>query len=337
MNDTKLYRGIDSDRALMITDACNSGGFGEGLVKMRAKAAGQFLSIFNRLKGRAVITSSKPDELSWEDPMHENSIFTHYLLKGLRGSADNPTDGVITLNELYNFVYDHTKKSTKGLQHPQLFKAKNHDPSTPVFKIPTYDGPLNIDVQFKYLDDNNNVKRLTTDSVLKDGQGVGVAFKPNSDCYVHIFWWDSSGNLGRLFPNPNLTDGDGKVEGGKTYWLPSREGEGSEHRWYELDSNPGTETLYFVASRSKNEQLTKLYSQMVRLAESGAGTQQKAAIAKKIDREISLMGFTNRTRIKGAAAKPSRRGEEFSSELADRIKIMGPDAMFSIKFRHISK
>ena len=49
----------------------------------------------------------------------ENSLFTHYMIEGLRtGAADRDEDGLITIDELYDYVYEHvlndTPKQTPG-------------------------------------------------------------------------------------------------------------------------------------------------------------------------------------------------------------------------------
>jgi tetratricopeptide (TPR) repeat protein len=49
----------------------------------------------------------------------ENSLFTHYMIEGLRtGGADRDEDGLITIDELYDYVYEHvlneTPKQTPG-------------------------------------------------------------------------------------------------------------------------------------------------------------------------------------------------------------------------------
>jgi hypothetical protein len=49
-----------------------------------------------------------------------NSVFTHYLLQGLKGAADANGDKVVTINEAYSYVYERTKAETEGAQHPQF-------------------------------------------------------------------------------------------------------------------------------------------------------------------------------------------------------------------------
>jgi hypothetical protein len=46
-------------------------------------------------------------------------VFTNSILLGLRGSADdNPTDGVVTVGELVDYVRAKVPEETSGEQHP---------------------------------------------------------------------------------------------------------------------------------------------------------------------------------------------------------------------------
>ena len=63
-----------------------------------------------------------------ESPDANNGIFTYYMLKGLRGDADNG-DKVITVEELHNYIRKNVHDKTKSLysslpQTPQLFTEK---------------------------------------------------------------------------------------------------------------------------------------------------------------------------------------------------------------------
>ncbi len=65
--------------------------------------------------------SSRTDEVSRERKGWKNSIFTTYLVKGLRGMADANRDRRITARELFNFVSKNVKTSTKNRQHPVMW------------------------------------------------------------------------------------------------------------------------------------------------------------------------------------------------------------------------
>ena len=55
--------------------------------------------------GRHVITAGTKDDEALEYNNLEHGALTHYLLKGLRGEADNsPMDRIITLGELKNYL-----------------------------------------------------------------------------------------------------------------------------------------------------------------------------------------------------------------------------------------
>jgi uncharacterized caspase-like protein len=338
MNDRNLFKGIDSERVVLVTDACNSGGFASGLGKGTAKAAQQFLAVFEGLQGRVALASSRPDELSWEAPMFGNSVFTHFFLKGLRGDADKAKTGEISVKDLYEYVYENTRTATKGKQHPQIYSVHGRNDETRIFSAPKYADSLSIKVQFEYVDDEGKVRVLHDGSMLKDGQKLGISFRPESDCFVHILWWDSSGKMGRLFPNPRLTAGDGRVRGSQTYWLPIKEGESPKQRWYCLDRNPGDETIYFIASREPNRKLETLYAALQQSIQGGIGESKGAEIMSEIEREVNIMGIEDYTVTdKTVKIEAHVDRQALFEEMENKIKIAGADAVFRVKFKHVNR
>ena len=319
MTTSGLFKGIDSDRLILISDACHSGAFSSALDKSSAKAADIFFSVFKNLQGRFAFASSRPDESSWEDAeKFGNSTFTHFVLKGLRGAACNKSsNGVITVKDFYEYVYAGTRAETKGKQNPQLYAAKGRADETPMFRAPVYNNPLNIKVYFMTQDDDGEVKPLTNDSTLKSGQRIGLGFQADADCYVHVVWWDSNGNVGRLFPNPKLTEGNGEVKAGVPVWLPSNKGK----HWYVLDKNEGEETIYLVASRERNPKLEELYT---KLKSSG------------LEREFNLMGIEDYTVPDKAKQLSGKDKQQLFEKMENQIKVVGADSAISIKFKHVA-
>lgn len=62
-----------------------------GTVASRTTRAGlddPFLERLTRSKGRAIITASRPAEVSVELPELGHGIFTHYVVTGLKGAGD---------------------------------------------------------------------------------------------------------------------------------------------------------------------------------------------------------------------------------------------------------
>ena len=70
--------------------------------------------------GTAFLLSSKSEEYSLESQGLRQGIFSHYLIKGLKGEADTNTDKMVTLDELYTYVYGNVRKYTGNLQTPVL-------------------------------------------------------------------------------------------------------------------------------------------------------------------------------------------------------------------------
>ncbi len=69
---------------------------------------------------RQVITAGKADEIVADGggPSGENSIFTGYLLEGLRGAAVD-ANGVLTANDLMHYVYRKVAQDNRSQQTPQ--------------------------------------------------------------------------------------------------------------------------------------------------------------------------------------------------------------------------
>jgi hypothetical protein len=105
-----------ADVRLAVVDACSS----SGLLEAGGKPAPAFdLKLDDRLNvaGEALITSSAANEPSVEAGAFHGSVFTHHLIAGLRGAADQSGDGQVTLEEAYRYAYDRTTEGESG-QHP---------------------------------------------------------------------------------------------------------------------------------------------------------------------------------------------------------------------------
>ncbi|MCP4932980.1 MAG: hypothetical protein GY927_01970 [bacterium] len=75
----------------------------------------------------AVLTATDAETLAQEDPELGHGIFTHSLLKGLKGAADNNEhgrkDGRVQMGELSEFVKKLVRKITGGNQTPTAFMS----------------------------------------------------------------------------------------------------------------------------------------------------------------------------------------------------------------------
>ena len=52
-----------------------------------------------------------------------HGIFTHYLVEGLNGDADVDRNGIVTLQEIYEYVRQHVEQTSRAIgggQHPVM-------------------------------------------------------------------------------------------------------------------------------------------------------------------------------------------------------------------------
>ena len=133
MDDIQTIFGrIEADRVVMFLDSCYSGAAGLGgkggrtFAPKQTRAMNlddQFLDRLTRSKGRAIITASRPSEVSIELPELGHGLFTYYLLEGLRGKGDLNRDGIVSLQELYEYLEQQVtqkSRSVGGNQHPVM-------------------------------------------------------------------------------------------------------------------------------------------------------------------------------------------------------------------------
>ncbi len=114
-----------SKRQVLILDCCNSGAFPQG-TKAELGGAMGLLQAFQGY-GRFVLTASDATQFAWEGNKvlggTDNSLFTHYLIEGLKGEADNDGDGKITVDELYDYAY-HQISTVTPKQRPTKSASK---------------------------------------------------------------------------------------------------------------------------------------------------------------------------------------------------------------------
>lgn len=115
-----------SKRQVLILDCCNSGAFAQGTKAATGTSIG-IASAFEAGYGRIILTASDSTQFAWEGDKiigeTDNSLFTHFLVKGLEGEADLNSDGRITVDELYDYAYEKVKLATSK-QTPSKFSSK---------------------------------------------------------------------------------------------------------------------------------------------------------------------------------------------------------------------
>jgi hypothetical protein len=116
-----ILQRIRSERLVFIIDSCYSGASGGRTVKTdgkRASISDRFLDRVVSGKGMIIMTASGANEVSLEKEDLRHGVFTYFLLDGLEGKADTDHDGVITVDEAYDYVSKNVPKATGQEQHP---------------------------------------------------------------------------------------------------------------------------------------------------------------------------------------------------------------------------
>ncbi len=123
LSELKAAVGATAARTrVIVIDACRAG----SLTRKGARPAAPFTIVAeDRLStdGLAIVTSAAAGEDAQESESLRGGVFTHHLLAGLEGAADQSGDARVTLTEAYQYSYARTVATTSGaptLQHPSF-------------------------------------------------------------------------------------------------------------------------------------------------------------------------------------------------------------------------
>jgi tetratricopeptide (TPR) repeat protein/uncharacterized caspase-like protein len=99
---------------VLLTDACHSGAI------TPEDSAAINRGLINLNQSIFVMSASRDRESSFESPDWGggHGIFTYYVWQGLRGAADADGNGVVTADELAEYVRTNVRRDTKGQQNP---------------------------------------------------------------------------------------------------------------------------------------------------------------------------------------------------------------------------
>ena len=122
----ELFKESKAKHKICLADACHSG----SLMAMRAPLDGTLRKYYEAFEesdgGTALLLSSKGDEYSLEDKGLRQGIFSHFLIRGLKGEADDDKNKIVTISELYNFVYANVRRYTGNAQTPTISGQYDH-------------------------------------------------------------------------------------------------------------------------------------------------------------------------------------------------------------------
>ena len=133
MKHAELLNIFDNSKAkhkLCLADACHSGtlatpkdGYSSGMKTF-------YTAFESSAGGTALFMSSRGEEVSLEDHGLRQGVFSHFLIRGLKGESDVNKDKIVSVSELYRFVTTSVKDYTSGAQNPVI--TGNFDMKMPI-------------------------------------------------------------------------------------------------------------------------------------------------------------------------------------------------------------
>lgn len=106
---------------------------------------------------------------------------------------------------------------------------------------------------------------VTRDTTLKTGDQIKMLVELTKKCSVYVIYHGSNDEISLLFPY-ELGQFEKDYRIGEKYYIPSG------NRWYELDDNVGTESIYLIAS---SKRLSTLEELLTKYYESTLGVKEK--------------------------------------------------------------
>lgn len=123
---------IKAKNKILLTDSCHSGAISPEDSAAVNKTLGQLdRSLFS-------LTASRDRERSFEsaDWGGGHGIFTYYVVKGMEGSADTSGDGIVTADELAEYVHTQVREASNGQQNPTSDRG-SFDPNMLLAYVPS--------------------------------------------------------------------------------------------------------------------------------------------------------------------------------------------------------
>ncbi|MFH8798621.1 caspase domain-containing protein [Streptomyces sp. NPDC017936] len=149
----RCMRRTRAGSTVLFLDCCYGGAFSRGSSSVRATGDVNALESFTGDKppggrGWAVITASNSMEYAFEGPeladrsAPQPSVFTHAVVQGLQtGEADLDADGEVSLDDLYDYVFDHVRE-----QNPNQTPSRTVEMQGDLYLAHSRRGRINIPV-----------------------------------------------------------------------------------------------------------------------------------------------------------------------------------------------
>ncbi len=162
---------INGKWKVLITDSCHS-----GAITPEADRNTVNNTLLDLDKSLFSITASRDREQSFESANWGggHGIFTYYVVKGLEGEADTDGDGVVSADELAEYVHTNVRQATNAAQNPTSERG-SFDPNMVLAYNPTHITAAKLPPpKYGSLIIETNMDNV---EVFVDGQSAGVVNK----------------------------------------------------------------------------------------------------------------------------------------------------------------
>jgi tetratricopeptide (TPR) repeat protein len=240
---------IKAKSKILMTDACHSGAITPEDTDTLNRTLGTLeKSLFS-------LTASRAREQSFESPDLKggHGVFTYYVVTGMEGEADQDHDGIVTADELGEYVHTQVRDYTSGKQNPTSDKS-NYDPAMLLAYIPSNAKPASAPAP-KY---GGFVIESNMDDVevFLDGTSKGTVSK------------------GKPLNIPGLSPGEHSVKGVRQGYEP--DGPRQEMVYPGVDS---TVSIKITIARRRNRAADDLLNDGIKLYNNGNEQNYRKAVA----------------------------------------------------------
>jgi tetratricopeptide (TPR) repeat protein len=162
---------INGKWKVLITDSCHS-----GAITPEADRSTVNRTLLDLDKSLFSITASRDREQSFESDKWGggHGIFTYYVVKGLEGEADTNGDGIVSADELAEYVHTNVREATNAAQNPTSERG-SFDPNMVLAYNPAHVTASNLPPpKFGTLVIETNMDGV---EVFVDGQSAGIVNK----------------------------------------------------------------------------------------------------------------------------------------------------------------
>jgi hypothetical protein len=127
----EIFKQSPAKYKLVIADACHSGSlFAMRDASAKNALASYYESLAQAQSGTALIMSSKSEETSLESSGLRQGVFSHFLIRGLKGEADTDENNIVNVKELYDYINKNVQDYTGRRQSPVI--QGDYDPTMTV-------------------------------------------------------------------------------------------------------------------------------------------------------------------------------------------------------------